>query len=299
MNSVWRVNIKTASQKGVNPREFCLKNNIVGIGWQIPQVGNISWDDYINQAKEKYKSNGRSFTAAIGALKHRMKVGDLCWTRNTNGDYYLGRITSDWRYDASPSNRAADVVNIRSCDWKKLGTVDVVPGKVVNSYISRSTVQRVTGMGVLRYSQYIANTVFEANLYTPKYEGEAFFSLISSDDCEDIVALYMQKELGFFVIPSSCKPSTASYEYVLKHSVTGEKAVAQVKRGNVNLNRDNYAGLNCRTYLLTTEGDYKGAEAENVVCLNSKELEMFARNNRAIMSDRVQNWLDYEDKART
>ena len=299
MTSVWRLNIKTASQKGVNPREFCLKNNILGIGWQISQSGNISWDEYITEAKEKYKSNGRSFTAAIGALKYRMNVGDLCWTRNKNGNYYLGRITSDWRYDSSPHNRAADVVNIRSCEWKKLGTVDVVPGKVVNSYIFRSTVQRVTGVGVLRYSQYLANTVFEANIYTPEYRGEGFFNLISSDDCEDIVALYMQKVLGFLVIPSSCKPSTASYEYVLKHSVTGEKAVAQVKKGNVTLNRDIYAGLDCRTYLLTTEGEYKGAEAENVVCLNPIEIEKFARNNLAIMSDRVKNWLDYENKTRT
>lgn len=70
-----------------------------------------------------------------------MEIGELCWTRD-HGKYYLGQITSDWRYENTQENRDADVVNVRSCTWHKIGIVDVVPGKVVNSFRGR-TVQKV------------------------------------------------------------------------------------------------------------------------------------------------------------
>ena len=38
------------------------------------------------------------------------------WTNN----YYLGRITSDWRYESEIENVEADVVNITICDWFKI-----------------------------------------------------------------------------------------------------------------------------------------------------------------------------------
>lgn len=296
MKNVWRLNIKTAAKAGVNPRQLCIENNILGIGWRVSQYGNVAWEDYIAEAKGRYKSYGRSFTVAINAVKNRMQVGDICWTRSLNGDYYIGRITSDWRYASSTENLDADVVNIRSCEWRNVGTVDVVPGKVVNSYIARSTVQRVTGAEVLRYCQYLVNKTFQEEIYQLSKGEMGFLKLISSDDCEDIVALYMQKEHGFMVIPSSCKPSTASYEYVMKHPFTGEKAVAQVKKGKVDLNRDKYSSLGCLVYLLTTEGIYSGDESENVICLDPSIIENFARNNYKLMSDRIQNWIDYENE---
>jgi len=293
MTSIWRINIKTAAKEGIDPRRFCLDKNILGIGWQVNQTGNVEWEDYINEARTKYKTRGRSFSVAINAIKNRMEIGDLCWTRDHDGTYYLGKITSDWRYENTPENSDADVVNIRNCEWHKVGTVDVVPGKVVNSYISGSTVQKVNGNNILRYSQFLANTKMEGKGYELEKSTDNFLSLLSSDDCEDLVALYMQKIHGYMAIPSSCKSDTAAYEFVMKHSDTGKKAVAQVKHGNINLNRNNYKNLDMEVFLLTTRGIYTGTESHSIRCLDPKVILEFAKDNDKLMSDRVQNWIKF------
>ena len=294
MTTIWRLNIKTAAIKGINPRQFCLKNNILGIGWKISKSGTVTWGDYISEAREKYKKHGRKFTAAINAIKHKMKIGDLCWTRDHDGTYYLGRVNGDWVYASDLDYLAADVVNIRSCEWYKVGTVDVVPGKVVNSYISGSTVQRVLDDNIIAYSEYLINKLTGHELYSLKEKTKDFMNLISSEDCEDLVALYMQKEHSYICIPSSCKSDTAVYEYVMKHQVTGEKAVAQVKLGDIDLNRDKYDSIGCKVFLFTSKGKYIGKENPNIICLSPDEITLFANKNYLLLPDRIQHWIDFE-----
>ena len=294
MTTIWRLNIKTAANKGVNPRKFCLDKNILGIGWRISKSGVTSWNDYISEASDKYKKYGRKFSAAINAIKHRMKIGDLCWTRDHDGIYYIGRINGDWSYVDDFDHLAADVVNIRSCSWHKVGTVDVVPGKIVNSYISGSTVQQVCGGDIKNYSQYLINKLSGNKLYLTEKSTNNIINLISSEDCEDLVALYMQKECGYICIPSSCKSDTAVYEYVMKHHISGEKAVAQVKHGDIDLNRDNYSSIGCKVFLFTTRGKYIGNENKNIICLNPDDMIDFAKKNYPILPDRIQHWLDFE-----
>lgn len=292
MIKVWRLNIKTASKKGVDPRRFCLDNNILGIGWQVEVDGEIGWDAYYKEAKNKYSKYGRSWTVAINVLKKRMRKDHLCWVRDHDGTYYLGIISSDWKYVNEPSHKDADVVNIRDCVWYKVGTVDLVPGKVVNSYISGSTVQAVDDIGVINYSMYIANKLSGEYKYSIENNNSDFLSLISSDDCEDLVGIYLQY-IGYNMIASSCKSDTAFYEYVMKHRETGEKAVAQVKQGAVDLNIDKYSKLGCKVYLLTTKGDYIGKGSQNVHCLDPNDMTAFALNNYYLMTERIQRWIDF------
>jgi len=142
-----------------------------------------------------------------------MQVNDLCWTRDWDGIYYLGRIASDWIYRGGSEYREADVVNIRECDWKKVGAIDSVPGKVVNSFIPSRTVQVVDDDSVRLYSQYLFNSLSETTYYFLQPVSTDFFSLISSDDCEDIIGIFLQEEKGYRMIPSSCKADTAAYEF--------------------------------------------------------------------------------------
>ncbi|QYJ95431.1 hypothetical protein [Shewanella spartinae] len=296
---VWRLNIKTAAKTGVNPRKFCLDNNILGAGWSISLTGEVDWENYIREAKVKFKGRGRSFSAAINAIKNRMKVGDLCWTRDHDGNYYLGVVLGEWEYKSDSEYQAANVVNIRSCKWFKVGAVDVVPGKVVNSYISGSTIQQVKGHEILTYCQYLANSLLKEERYKISKSSEDILTLLSSDDCEDLVALYMQQKHGFMVIPSSCKSDTAVYEYVMKHSKTGRKAVAQVKHGNVNLNIDDYRDIEAEVYLLTTRGHYLGEPMAHIHCLKPDMVLEFAKSNYHLMPDRIQNWIDFGEKMHT
>jgi len=293
--NLWRINIKTKAV-GVDPRMFCFDNSILGIGWRVSdQQEVLSWDQYVEKGRVRYESK-RGWRPAVDAIHHRMKENDLCWSRDASGVYYLGRISGGWQYCSSAKHLQADVLNIRPCQWVRIGTVDAVPGRVVNSFVPSRTVQRVNGNGVKEYSKYLFNMGVGVAHFTVDLGSYRLLDLFQPEDFEDVVAIYLQ-ELGYSLIPSTCKKSTMSYEFVLKHNLTGEKAVVQVKSGKQDLIRDEYAKYD-KAYLFTLKGDYLGEPLEQVQCLEAHVLESFVRNHKERMPDRIQHWLDAIDELR-
>ena len=296
--NVWRLNIKPASQN-IDPREFCLSNNIMGVGWPIQTNSRkVEWDEYFEKAKQFYKEErkDKGWWPALNAIKNRVKFDDLCWTRDLNGIYYLGRINNKhWQYSTKSLNCQADIVNYRSCIWYKAGEVDSVPGKIVNRFIRGRALEKVTGKTIMEFSKFLFNNLSQENYYSADVIEPDFFSLIHSDDCEDIVALFLQNK-GYHLIPSSCKKSTANYEYVLKHKEDGHRGVAQVKKGEVDLYLDKYEELNSKVYLFTTKGNYVGEASSNVSVLDKQEVQKFVKNNKYIMPDKVNTWIKMYDQ---
>lgn len=293
MSNIWRLNIKTDASGDVDPRMFCINNKILGVGWAVEFDGDVDWDTYYKLAMESYYNKGvKGWWPAVNALKNRMKENDLCWTRDWSGIYYLGRIVGeDWIYRGDKDYREADVANIRHCDWKKVGEIDSVPGKVINSFIPPRAVQRVDDESVCLYSQFLFDSLSGHTHHSQPRQSADLFSLISSEDCEDLVGLFLQ-EKGYRIIPSSCRIDTAAYEFVLKHAETGNAAVVQVKQGYVDLNVDDYTTLQPKeVYLFTTHGKYTGGYSQNIYCISPEEIKAFALNRRGVLSDRVKTWI--------
>jgi hypothetical protein len=171
--------------------------------------------------------------------------------------------------------------------------VDAVPGKVVNSFIPSRTVQEVNDDTVRLYSVFLHNRLCKTvALPLPIANVEPdLFALISSEDCEDIVGLYLQEQ-GYRLIPSSCRSDTAAYEYVLRHAETGQAAIAQVKCGFVDLEIDAYSGLSETVFLFTSHGAYVGQPRANVHCISLAELRSFVDVKRLILPQRVKNWME-------
>ncbi|HEX5057100.1 MAG TPA: hypothetical protein VFX02_11455 [Gammaproteobacteria bacterium] len=289
--SIWRLNIKTAANEGIDPRKFCLDRKILGVGWPIDLGGIINWDSYYKNGAAIYHEQGdKGWWPAINAVKNRLQLNDLCWTRDKSGVYYLGRVVGEWEYRMTKEYLEADVVNVRECEWFQVGEVDAVPGKVINSFIRGRTLQIVDDGNVSLYSQYLYNSLSGSNYYLlPKMSAD-LFALVSSEDCEDIVGLFLQ-EKGYRMIPSSCKSDTAVYEFVMKHAETGASAVAQVKQGDVDLHFEDYSSLSCDVYLLTTHGRYVGMQPSNIHCIDPDILKEFITRKKRILSDRVKTWL--------
>lgn len=303
-NSLWRINLKPNSINNIDAREFCINNEMLGFGWAVEcENGSLTWDEYKESALKKYyyededlkkvKPGGSAWWKAINALYNKMEIGDLCWTRDNRGIYYLGRITSEWQYKTDEDYVNADIVNIRKCDWIRIGAVDKVPGKVINSFTARSTLQRVVDETALQYSKLLFNQNSKEKIYDIDDINDDIFSLLSPEDCENVIGLYLQKELGYFIIPKTNKNDTVKYEFVLKHRETGEKAVVQVKNGNVDLNMDEFKGIADKVYLFTTKGSYIGTCDNSIICLEQNKIKEFIFNNKLIMPDLVVRWIDY------
>lgn len=289
MTQVWRVNLKPeGAQEGLDPRMFCINKGIVGIGWAVDLGIDVDWKSYEKRAKEIYAEYLNLWWPAINALKNNIVVGDLCWTRDWEGMYYLGKIKSEWYYNGEYEFKSHDIVNIRDCEWHKVGTMDKVPGKVINSFIPGRTLQRVNG--VLEFSKYLFNELSDRSDYShEKKTNIDLFNLLSFEDCEDLVSLYMQNK-GHVIIPSTYKNSTMNFEFIAINETTGDIVGTQVKNGYVDLNTEDYGRFPGKVFLFTSKGKYTGNKPSNVVCIEPSELLNFINLNSKIMPERIKTW---------
>lgn len=290
--NIWRIHLKADSKIGIDQRQHCIDKGIVGVGWPIEYENNpVSWEEYLEKAQEDYGDT--SWWTALNAIKNRMEVGDLIWTRDWYGNYYLGKINSDWYYDTSEECSQADIINVRKCDWMKIGTVESVPGKVVSSFRPARTVQCIDDETVFTFSQVVYNQKSKTNYYKiENISGQDIFSLLSTDDCEDALAIYLQINHDYIIIPSSCKDTTMTYEFELKNRFTGKQAVVQVKSGWTPLNIDDYKNLETDIYLFATSGQYFGTPKTNIIIIDPEVIRKFLYEHINLLPEKMRIWVE-------
>ena len=294
---LWRINLKPANRKGVDSRQYCFDRNIVGVGWPIePDRSDVTVDEYYRKGESEYldrKDPHKGWRAATNAICFRIQKDDLIWTRTLEGVYHIGRVLSEWRYDTSDAARNADIVNIRDCEWHKVGTV---PGKIAISFRGH-TLRTVSGEGLDWFSKLTYNRLAESDVYnTSDLKFDNLFHFLLPDEVEDIVAIYLQRTFGYLVLPSTSKINTSHYEFEMIDHKSGTPIFLQVKNGKDTLNRDHYKSEKGRFYLFTSGGEYNGAEAENVICIKPPQVEKFIKEHLSIMPPSVRDRLDYLKK---
>lgn len=289
---LWRINLKPDSQQGIDAAEFCISGKIVGIGWAVDPSPSTK-EEYWRLGEKAYKT-GRSWSAAANAVLYRMKVGDLIWTRNRQGVYFLGRIESDWRHENAPTFVAADIANVRSCSWVKVGAMDNVPGAVINGFRPAATVQLVTDASAALYSQLLfADLTGEALALPTGVRNADILTLLSSDDLEDVVAVWLQVTCKCVVFPSTCKTDTMAVECIFVTLDEGKRLGLQVKSGGTPINRNDYATFDGVAYLFAASGSYLGEHHANCVCLEPDTIRQFVMTNKRLMPGKVQRWINY------
>lgn len=290
--TLWRIHLKTDNHAGSDPVKYCRDTDVVGMGWQID--GGLSdpeaWDEYSRLATSKYGTMPHNVTR----FAREMQNNDLCWMRTTTGKYYLGRIVGGWKY---AGDSGADVCNIRPCEWVEVGELTKVPGKVLNSFRSPMTLQKVADVAALEYSLDVFNRLnkksfrYELPQQSSREKAGDLFSLLSPGDCEDIVALFLQ-DRGYLIFPSTAKPDTKKWEFELRHRDTKRLALVQVKQGSsATLDPNEYAAENEDVFLFQTSGKYPGTTASNVTCLKPDELKKFCLDHVDLMREPVQAWI--------
>lgn len=296
--AVWRIQLKPDKKNEVSYRDlvdFCIKKGIIGVGWIAIKNRDDSWDA-IKKECEQYDNKSAAFKA-IHAIS-QVKKGDLIWTRlgEDASEYYLCRVgEKTWR-DCSITEEEQekyDLGNIVSAQWIRIGKQNLVPGKVVNSFSPRATIQHVYDVSAI--SMAIWNKYSDNN--APKYSTRElsmndFWNAIGSEELENLVILYIQSK-GYFVYTSTIKIDNPKYECVLVSSDGSHYAFPQVKR-NTKLSPKYYAegiGKDDKVFLYSSSERY-GEAVENVICITRKELEVFMKKNKAVLPSYVKLLLD-------
>jgi hypothetical protein len=295
--TTWKLNIITASDPGADPRQLCIHDEkIVGIGWPVYTTRDtLTSKQYLKQARTEYTKGKSNMPSAINAIVDRMNIDDLVWTRDWQNNYFLGRVTSQWRYEKGGKWKINNIHNARDCEWHRVGEEDKVPWAIVRQF-SRGTLTQL-GEATERmtsFSQATYNKITESTHYKLKNLSRTdLLDYIGAEGCEDIVALYLQVKHNYYLLPSSCKATTKHIEFILIHT-SGKKAVVQVKSGDVELDASKYIQKEGdEAFLLTTSGKYKNEGARNVTCLSKDVLLDFMLEHHKIQSGEMKTWLSF------
>ena len=256
----------------------CLANGVLGVGWRVEGLANTDiWEVYEQAALPVHGSHREIRQPRY--IYDNVGPGDLVWTRNPDGRYYLARVTAGWNYWTTPEGQKKniDIANVFRCDFCKV-ELDAVPGRVVSSFYGGRSIQRINDRRVRAYSQDLWNRCADQKVYEVDVaEFPGIFAMLNSEETEDLMFLYLQSQ-GWYVVPNSRKRNTLRFEFMLAHSKTGEKALTQVKTGDVPINADCYANDRQRIFLFQSNECYEGQCADNVECISRCELADFLRD---------------------
>jgi len=305
--SVHRLHIRPTGGKAdpVFSFAYCLREGVLGVGWQVeaPAGTPLTWELYEKLAIEEHGSAKEISRARY--LHDRVGVGDLIWTRDMDGKYYLARVTASktegdscpvWEYFDTADGRDADIVNVVRCRLIPVPLADDVPGKIVACFRPTRAIQPITDKTAVLYSELLWNQLVGAEEFKlPSERVCDLFSLIDAETTEDVIFIYLQWK-GWVVLPNSRRADTMRYEFIAIKPKTGERALVQVKSGHTVLETDSWGGFKEKIYLFQSHGIYTGSPTDNVTVLTPSEIQEFMESNLDIMPHAVQRWMTFARK---
>ena len=200
--TVWRIKLNStrADEDGGAPdwdeaKEYCRKAGVVGVGWGLSKLRSHARLDTVLAAWQA-RPGGASGVATISRLAWQVADGDLMWTRDGLGRFWLCQIVGQWRYDKSPESVHFDLYNVRPALWLKTHYRDFdVPGAVVRSFTGPGQTLRRIGdhPAAIRITEMLwdRETKGEASVH-PLTAEEAIAETFDPTDIEDLVLLSMQ-----------------------------------------------------------------------------------------------------------
>ena len=296
MSKVWRLHTKPKLSKKNKLEDKVtnelIKRKIVAIGWtlrediynELTATGKNELEEDEKSIKddfEKYKKiieknnyetiKGEKKSFFYGKVNpnlirlNNLKKDDLIWIRS-KGKYHLGRVTekSHYLYAYRDSQKNSDILKVginnqfTDIDWCEIGSESDIPGRILIAFYQREALIEIDEKFVVDISQILYNKKDNYYKISNKLENNKtnFYSLLSPNDCEDLLYFYLYHKFKYIVIPSTNKINTQNYEFVMLNSNNRDgKIYIQVKNGEVNIEINNYKNFRGEIYLLTTRGN--------------------------------------------
>lgn len=245
---VFRIHIRPkGGQAGIEETfDYCLRQKVLGVGWRTnTNESTKDWEQYLREASTIHEN-----LQVCKYLKKWVKLGDLAWTRDYNGNYYLAKVTSGWEYFVTEEavEKDIDIANVFRVEFKNV-EIDMVPGKIVACFRASRTIQEVADHNAREYSKFLWNYLTNTNTYdVDSGNVSSIFTMLDDEETEDLFFLYLQSK-GWFVIPNSRKKDTMNYEFYIVHPKTSEIALTQVKTGDTFINKEDYSGTSKKVFL--------------------------------------------------
>ena len=231
----------------------------------------------------------------IRRLADNASDGDLVWTRDRRGAYWLGRITGGWFFDDSEEAAKWDFGNVRPCEWLQRSFRDYeVPGSVVRNFAGTGeTLRRIKQPAAMRVPEMLWTRSSDPAAPHAIPVGEVLSDLLDPIDVEDIVLIWMQAQ-GWLLLPSSRMHDTPMYEAAFRNR-SGELAVVSVKSGETApvpiVDLANAAG-DAQPFAFSTHDRFTEPPADHGVRqIDQQDLVDFMTASPELLPPRIAQWL--------
>lgn len=213
----------------------CIKNKIFGMGWEVKIPGFDSNTKMTKENKDRYvEVYNKTGSVSLNAVNSYSKIknGDYVITRNKDGQYYVGKVSSDgafYLYDENDADRRLFSWGCMVEEWKPCGAEMNIPSEIAGRFSQRyhSTIQKIA-----KYRQKLLVMAMYGDLNIPKLgiTRNNFVNSLNYMELEDLVSVFMsQRHRGYYLLPSTCKISQQNIEFCLKSGETGNLVTCQVK----------------------------------------------------------------------
>jgi hypothetical protein len=299
MTTVWRIKMNSG-RPGVDwdaAKEHARDRGVVGVGWGPSGVPDGAPIDNVLAAVEATKGWSPTGPRMIRRLAEHVAIGDLIWTRDGLGGYWLGRVEGPWRFDASPDAYVWDLNNVRDCRWAPEPFRDYdIPGAVVRNFVGTGdTLRRILQRTACRVTEMLWDRVKDPCVPSPVFTAtEALADLMDPTDVEDVVLLWLQAQ-GWLLLPSSRMRDTPVYEAAFRHLDDGALAVLSVKSGDsapVPVEQLRAAAGEARAFAFSTHKRFTTTPAAyDITEISTENLADFMARRPELLPPRVARWL--------
>lgn len=305
--SVIRINIKPSGTDRNGLIDFCLKkdphNQYVAIGWsyihvfsegiECPQKTYSNYDEFYKDAVREIKAEKRRTNHALKVF-HSVKEGDLFWTRDLAGFYWICRAKGS----AKPYfNRDWDIGAVVPVWAYQVGKE--VPGQIKASFNrpNGGVVDDSFNDLILNYSKHIYN-LFETQkslryVDIIKSEGNLINNL-PDFDLEELVISYLQIVKNYYVLSKSIASKSTSIavecEMISRDMNNPRKAVVQVKAIPGKIKTEDYLEYVSNGYTVYFYDGGMTYQDSDYHYISRKEIEDFYYEYKSILPENIKQW---------
>ena len=308
MENVSRINLKPSGKSWEMRKQlidYCLNGDeSVVKHFGEKQCLAIGWSDIdtfhngvVPKTYKEYYDNIRTTVTRINHvvnLFNYAEVGDLFWTRDLEGFYWICRVTG------KAQARYYD-------DWDMGAIVPVeayrygleVPGPIVRSFNRpRGGVsETIYGDSVTAFSRRVFNELSGRQEYAVKTGKSSIVDSLPPFDLEELVNTYIQCKYDYYILSNSIanKSTTVNIECVfmsrdIKHP---GKAIVQTKSGESTVldekDYEDYEKAGYKVFLFAPS--YRNINyLKNAIRIQKKEIETFYKEYKSVLPENITKW---------
>lgn len=294
INKVTRINLKPGAESRSDLIRYCLfgEKQYIAIGWSRafevnPEIK--TYEEYYYAVKEKYRKYNHAHNVFRDA-----KEGDLFWTRDMDGNYWICRALGTAQSCYNPKLDIGAVIPVSAY---KYGLE--VPGQIKASFNRPlgGTCQDLSDRIIVEFSKKVFNELSDTETYDVDVIGHDLLETLPDFELEELIISYLQIEKNYYLLSNSIANKSTTIkiecELISRDKNDCRKAVVQVKGGSSRvIDAIDYKSFDDDGYIvyLYAPNVINRDKLKNCTKICPEEIQRFYSKYKSILPKSITKW---------